>query len=395
MAPLDFGTLQVASIVSRIAFTSVFLVTLLRHPREIYFAVWASALVSSLTASFLMLGDPPGVPLGAAKGAVVYVLYGASLAVSWVGLRLFHERPLRLPQAVMLALGPGLLYGGLTGLGVSVEWCFTALFGSLAVSTGLCAVEILRTPIKERLWTQYTVLSGFVGYTAIFLVSILVIHVASERVSTPESGVYALLFDQWCGVFIQVGYLAMVSERAHVRISRLADTDPLTGLPNRRGLAAALDRRAATQNRALSGAVLVIDIDHFKSINDTYGHESGDRVLADVAARLQGVMRADDIVARWGGEEFLAVLERAGDAAAVRVAERLREAVSGRSFALDGGSIAVTVSIGASVMAAGEAKIDAAVARADTALYAAKRDGRNRAVLNLAEPARQDCGRIA
>lgn len=392
---LDFGTLQIASIVSRIAFTSVFLVTLLRHPREIYFAVWASALVSSLTASFLMLGDPPGIALAAAKGAVVYVLYGASLAVSWVGLRLFHERPLHLPEAVTLVLGPGLLYGGLMWLGVSVEWCFTALFGSLAVSTGLCAVEIVRTPVKERLWTQYAVLSGFVGYTAIFLVSILAIHFASERISTPESGVYALLFDQWCGVFIQVGYLAMVSERAQVRISRLADTDPLTGLPNRRGLAAALGRRAATGSRGLAGAVLLIDIDHFKAINDTYGHEAGDRVLADVAERLQGVMRAADIVARWGGEEFLAVLEGADGAVSLMVAERLREAVSGRTFALDGGPIAVTVSIGASLVAAGETKIDAAVARADTALYAAKRDGRNRAVLNLPEPARQDGGRVA
>lgn len=392
---LDFGTLQVASIVSRVAFTSVFLVTLLRHPREIYFAVWASALVSSLAASFLMLGDPPSVPLGAARGAVIYVLYGASLAVSWVGLRLFHERPLRLPQALMLTLGPGLLYGGLMWLGVPLEWCFTVLFGSLAVSTGLCAVEILRTPVKERLWTQYAVLSGFVGYTAVFLVSILVIHFANEHLATPESGVYALLFDQWCGVFIQVGYLAMVSERAQVRISRLADTDPLTGLPNRRGLAAALDRRAATQDRGLSGAVLVIDIDHFKSINDTYGHESGDRVLADVAARLQGIMRADDIVARWGGEEFLAVLGRADGAAAVAIAERLREAVSGRAFVLDRGPIAVTVSIGAALVAAGETKIDAAVARADTALYAAKRDGRNRAVLNPPEPAPQDRGRVA
>lgn len=395
MATLDFGTLQIASIVSRIAFTSVFLVTLLRHPREIYFAVWASALVSSLTASFLMLGDPPAVPLEAAKGAVVYVLYGASLAVSWVGLRIFHDRPLHLPQAVLLTLCPGLLYGGLTWLRVPAEWCFTALFGILAVSTGLCAYEILRTPAKERLWTQYTVLSGFIGYTAVFLVSIVVIHVASERLASPESGVYALLFDQWCGVFVQVGYLAMVSERAHVRISRLADTDPLTGLPNRRGLAAALDRRAAAQNRGLSCAILLIDIDHFKAINDTYGHEGGDRVLAEVAARLQGGMRAGDIVARWGGEEFLAVVERADGAAAVTVAERLREAVSGRAFPLEGCPIAVTVSIGASVVAAGEVKIEAAVARADTALYAAKKGGRNRAVLTLPELARQDGERAA
>ncbi|MCF7049637.1 hypothetical protein L4L64_26930, partial [Klebsiella pneumoniae] len=95
-----------------------------------------------------------------------------------------------------------------------------------------------------RLWTQYIVLLGFGGYLFVFLLTIGVIHFASERLASPEQGVYALLFDLWCGVFIQVGYLAMVNERAQLKLSRLAETDPLTGLANRRGLFAAMRRRA-------------------------------------------------------------------------------------------------------------------------------------------------------
>lgn len=381
MAMLDFNTLQVASISSRLAFVLVFLVTLLRHPREIYFGVWASALCSSLTASLLMLGDPPNIPLTPVKGCVVYVLYGASLALSWAGLRLFYERPACIPQVVLLALLSGLPYGALLAAGASVAWSLSTVFGGIALSTALCIVEILRTPASMRLWTQYIVLSGFGGYLFIFLLTIGVVQFASEHLASPEGGVYALLFDLWCGVFIQVGYLAMVSERAHLKLSRLAETDPLTGLANRRGLFAAIRRRAGRTSSPPRCAILLADIDHFKSINDTHGHEGGDAVLIGFAERLRSVMRKDDIIARWGGEEFLIVLDQAETSAASIVAERLRRTAEGQPFSVNGTAVTVTASIGVSIVAAGEEGIEPALSRADAALYAAKRDGRNRVCL--------------
>ncbi|MFF8799808.1 MULTISPECIES: GGDEF domain-containing protein [unclassified Methylobacterium] len=374
---LDFSTLQVASISSRLAFIVVFLVTLSRHPSELYFGIWASALGCSLIASFIMLGDPSTIPLHPLKGAVVYALYGASLSASWIGLRLFYERPASVPPAIALALGPGILYGLSLQAGIATPWSLTTVFVLIAVSTGLCILEILKTPAQSRLWTQYIVLLGFLGYFSAFILSIAVIHFASEHLASPESGVYSLLFDQWCGVFIQVGYLAMVGERAHLRLSLLAETDPLTGLANRRGLRAAMSRRAAGRAGTAGCAVLLADIDRFKSINDTHGHEGGDAVLVGVAERLRSVMRKDDLIARWGGEEFLVVLDRTDDAQAVLVAERLRAAVAGQPILLGGTSIAVTASVGASVGTASEVQIDAAVARADAALYAAKNGGRN------------------
>lgn len=382
---LDFNTLQVASISSRLAFVLVFFVTLLRHPREIYFGVWAGALCCSLVASLMMLGDPPSVPLNAVKGSVVYVLYGASLATSWAGLRLFYERAALVPQTLVLALASGLPYGILLQAGVSMSWCLTTVFGGIALSTGLCIREILRTPAATRLWTQYIVLSGFGGYFGVFVLSIGVVHVASERLASPESGIFSLLFDLWCGVFIQVGYLAMVSERAHLKLSRLAETDPLTGLANRRGLFAAMSRWAGRAPSPPRRAILLADIDHFKAINDTYGHDGGDAVLIGFAERLRGVMRKDDIIARWGGEEFLVVLDQAdADAtAAAAVAERLRRTAAGAPFAVNGAAVTVTASIGVSIVAIGEERIEPALSRADAALYAAKREGRNRVCLDL------------
>ena len=353
---LDFNTLQVASISSRLAFVLVFLVTLLRHPREIYFGVWAGALCSSLTASFLMLGDSPSVPLDAAKGSVVYILYGASLALSWAGLRLFYERAPCVSVTVVLTLASGLSYGVLLQAGASMPWSLTTVFGCIALSTALCILEILRTPASMRLWTQYVVLSGFGGYLCVFLMSIGVVHFASERLASPESGIFSLLFDLWCGVFIQVGYLAMVGERANLKISRLAETDPLTGLANRRGLFAAINRRAGSASAPPRCAILLVDIDHFKSLNDTYGHDGGDAVLVGFAERLRNVVRKNDIIARWGGEEFLIVLDQTTDDVdpAGAAAERLRRAVAGQPFTVNGAAVTVTASIGVSIMATGE-----------------------------------------
>ena len=373
MTALDFHTLGVASICSRLAFVSVFLVTLLRQPKETYFAVWTGALVCSLVASLLMLGSPSAVPLRVGLGTTVYTLYGSSLALSWWGLRIFHERPIAVRAMAGLSLCPGLLYGLLLHAQFSMAWALPAAFTIMAFTAGLCVFEILKPTSQMRLWTQYVVALGFCLYTTVFVATIGLAHVAGERLSSPECGVYSMLFDQWCGVLIQVGYLAMVSERANARVAGLAATDPLTGLANRRGLFEAAARGAGPP----CGAVLLIDIDHFKSINDTYGHDGGDAVLAGFPARLRGIMRQDDIVARWGGEEFLALLDRADVETAVGIAARLCRAMSGSPIVLGGADVTVTASIGVSVVAEGDTRIDAALARADAALYAAKRNGRN------------------
>ncbi|PRD36245.1 UNVERIFIED_CONTAM: pleD [Trichonephila clavipes] len=165
---------------------------------------------------------------------------------------------------------------------------------------------------------------------------------------------------------------------------RLAVTDPLTGLYNRRY---AQPRLAAIAERAHSGgtafAVMVIDLDRFKTVNDQWGHAAGDTVLVEVAKRLSANLRPSDLVARIGGEEFLVALPETGTAEACQTAERLRHAIEKPPIILSGGqALQVTISIGLAVQLAASDTIPAAdlVGLADRALLCAKSRGRNQVI---------------
>ncbi len=167
----------------------------------------------------------------------------------------------------------------------------------------------------------------------------------------------------------------------------LAVTDPLTGLHNRRYLETHLStlvEKIGNRGRALT--LLALDIDHFKSVNDTHGHDVGDRVLQEFAVRIQSEVRGLDLVARTGGEEFIVVLPNTNIIQAEVIAERIRESVVRRHFELgeEVPSLPITVSIGVSALDDPEDEPDDILKRADLALYDAKNSGRNRVVKNAA-----------
>jgi diguanylate cyclase (GGDEF)-like protein len=165
----------------------------------------------------------------------------------------------------------------------------------------------------------------------------------------------------------------------NIRLHRVAVTDPLTGAYNREFLLQRLPQEieaAIDRDRALS--VAMVDVDHFKSVNEHYGHNTGDIVLTEVARRLRGAIRAGDVLVRYGGEEFLAVLPKADAGRAWEVGERMRQRVSERAFDVgDGLALLLRVSVGVAQWRAGEL-MPALLDRADTALYGAKDRGRNR-----------------
>jgi two-component system cell cycle response regulator len=165
------------------------------------------------------------------------------------------------------------------------------------------------------------------------------------------------------------------------QIAHAAEYDALTGLRLKQrflDMAAAEVRRATRHGRRLS--LLMLDIDHFKRINDRYGHPAGDSVLAEVGRVLQTRMREYDLVARYGGEEFVILLPEADLAAAKQVAESLRETVAAISIPTDQGVIRPTISCGAVALTSPESGVEDLVRRADAALYEAKQSGRNRVV---------------
>jgi two-component system cell cycle response regulator len=167
----------------------------------------------------------------------------------------------------------------------------------------------------------------------------------------------------------------------------LAITDPLTGLYNRRYMEShtnLLVTRAFEREKPLS--ILVTDIDHFKSVNDTHGHDAGDEVLREFADRLRSCIRGVDLACRFGGEEFVVVMPDTDLGIASRVAERIRRRIAGEPFQIDRGarSVDVTISIGLAGLNGAEDMPASILKRADEALYRAKRSGRNRVVSDAA-----------
>lgn len=172
---------------------------------------------------------------------------------------------------------------------------------------------------------------------------------------------------------------AWLKQQAHAeQLSLMARTDELTGLPNRRAFFESAEAERARAVRYGSElAVLMIDIDHFKAVNDTYGHRAGDLVLQHLGQTCIGVLRGVDVLGRVGGEEFAVLLPETGLPAAAEVAGRLRAAVEEARVALpEGAPLRITVSVGVAGLQ-GEETLDTLVSRADTALYEAKRGGRN------------------
>lgn len=162
------------------------------------------------------------------------------------------------------------------------------------------------------------------------------------------------------------------------RIERMASEDALTGLLNRRGLEQSADSLLMTEGIPVSA--LMIDVDHFKSINDSWGHEIGDKVLRQVAALLKSGCRQGDLVSRWGGEEFAVLLQNRNGPQGADVAERLRRLVEGWTWERIAPAITVTISIGVAQYQA-EDDLASVFQQADEKLYEAKHAGRNRVIL--------------
>jgi len=163
----------------------------------------------------------------------------------------------------------------------------------------------------------------------------------------------------------------------------MAITDALTGLHNRRYMEShlgTLAEQASSRGKPL--ALMMLDIDFFKSINDKYGHDAGDDVLREFAVRVRKSIRGIDLACRYGGEEFVIVMPETDLPVAGVVAERLRRSIAGEPFAVNKGAkrIEVTISIGLSTLELKGEPIGDVLKRADTALYRAKNDGRNRVV---------------
>jgi diguanylate cyclase (GGDEF)-like protein len=172
------------------------------------------------------------------------------------------------------------------------------------------------------------------------------------------------------------------------RAKLLSETDELTGLFNPRGFAIAANRLfAQAQRYARPASVLMVDSDSLKTVNDAHGHDTGNRLLRELAGVIQAELRSTDVAGRYGGDEFIVLLPETPAKGALEVAERIRQAIAARPIEVAGRHIATTVSIGVAAYPEDGRTLDALAARADGALYEAKRQGRNRSMKYALSPA--------
>jgi len=252
----------------------------------------------------------------------------------------------------------------------------------LAAQTAL-SVEVLLRFGGEENHVLRVVTSVVIALVAVFR---LVMSVVESREQAMGSGNESLVHAQWplnmlfsaATVFCFVGIF--VSQMG-LDLREIASTDALTGALNRRALDAQAAREMARCRRyGFPLSVVVMDLDHFKQLNDTHGHNAGDAALCLVVRDLQAALRSTDLLCRSGGEEFLILLPHTDHATAVHLAERLRKRVAQIAVPVEGTKIGITASLGvASWSGAGESWTTM-VKRADSALYLAKNSGRNRVV---------------
>ncbi|MBU0827126.1 MAG: GGDEF domain-containing protein [Gammaproteobacteria bacterium] len=187
-------------------------------------------------------------------------------------------------------------------------------------------------------------------------------------------------------VLLGFGALILANEFITSELRHLAEVDPLTNVFNRRAFLTLLDKAISSAERTQTAVpVLVMDLDHFKKVNDTWGHRAGDDVLRHFVVLANRCLRNEDVLGRLGGEEFAIFLPNAGGAGAIAVAERLRALIEAHPLVTDQRPIHLTVSVGVTLCAHGDTA-DAALQRADEAMYLAKERGRNRVEV-LVKPA--------
>ncbi|SDD39095.1 GGDEF domain-containing protein [Aquimonas voraii] len=318
--------------------------------------------------------------------AVFTVLAGLGIAEWLHALRLYRgeTRRLRWPYVLIGAAGLGLLQVEAHPLGVLMT---SSLFAALYLGGAWQALKIPELPHPVGRWLLVAVLS-LLAVVALLRLGLLFSSLRSGApagfTSTPRAWLFVL--SSIGPVLGSFAFVLACGERLGHRLLTSSLSDGLTGVPNRRAFVDAVHRALAGARRHHTPlALLMLDIDHFKRINDAAGHAAGDRVLVEVCRRLHAALRPEDSLARLGGEEFGVLLPGCEGEAAREVAERIRRRIAEAPVLIEGEHYPISVSIGVVSSLAGEGTPELLMEAADRFLSAAKAQGRDRVVDTLAD----------
>ena len=379
---LDIYTVLIASCAAATLLGMQFLYFWFRDRNAMWLAWWASPFLVTAVAIVLRLqrGFVDDFIAIGISNALLFLAFG----LAWQGARVFSRRkPLVLIMLIVpaawLALCAWPVFMGNLGARVVVGSLALTLFAALA------AFELWRGR-KERLPSLMPAVILLSSLSVFMIVRMLLIDIMAFPIGAkPIDGTAAGIFNFivfFHTISITVLMISLTKERREAEQRAFAQSDPLTGLANRRAFvddARRLIVRHQHSEQPLS--VLVLDLDHFKSVNDRFGHEAGDRVLIGFASVVKNCLRPDDLFYRMGGEEFCCLLPDVKAKDAKAIAERICTEVETAHFDTIGGRVRATVSVGAASSELSGYDLDLLLSEADSAVYEAKATGRNRAVL--------------
>ena len=358
------------------------------------------ALIFSITCAQMLvvyvLADSSKPPAGLG----LYTVFFMASLLGWIALTLQQYADLQMAvnvPAVMIILNSYILFmaaGQRAGLsrgrtalgGVCLVACLCVFFlppGRMFIVQGIAvALFFAGTGLvcAWRGWHFRNIGDAIIASASAMMVLALPVAIYFSMVEASRARGEMVALGVHCASYalVVIGFLASVVIEYQQHLSNLATLDPLTRLLNRRGLEDTLKiTMAQAARRSLPTSAIMVDIDHFKQVNDSFGPEVGDHVLRQVADVINRLCRSSDVVARTGGEEFLLILPETELDSARVLAERIRETIGQRPLLVDFQRIAVTVSLGVASIV-GPINLDELSQEADRAMYLAKRGGRNR-----------------
>ena len=325
------------------------------------------------------------------RGVILGVVFGCGAVLSMLAPMTFGGG---IMDARTIFVGFAALFGGLPAAGVSAAIAigYRGWLGGPGASIGILGILVVaamgllwhrRRPC-DRVGAVPIGSFALFGFCSSFHLLLLLALPISDRVGyflnawlfmTPVFVAGSVVM----GLMMQREYNLIQREQA---LEKDALTDPLTGLANRRAFDGLFEQEAVAGREDMHGpSLLVVDVDHFKEVNDTFGHEKGDVALQRITEVLCSVVREGDTVSRYGGEEFCVLLPRTSADVALIIAERVRAALAGTSISLGEHTIRLTVSVGVASAPDSGDEASALFAAADRALYRAKREGRDRVLV--------------
>ncbi|NIC35827.1 GGDEF domain-containing protein [Halomonas desiderata] len=377
---LDFFTLYIIIVLTSISLAAVWAMIAWQHPNFLTARIWCAACLLTAAGGMMLpfqhTFDTPVIPAAGGNGMVILGFW-----LFWIGVRHFHEQP----GGWLTATAATALCATLTVTLFDNDGALALIY---ALGQSMPMLLSLRFLLGRRQRSAGVLLScagiaiGLAGHGLVILTNLWLMPGLAPFADFVAIAPMTMLGVIFSGILWNFGFAVMTIDRLVGEVTEMANRDPLTGAWNRRKFDEQLSLENARCARTGHPYALLLDLDHFKSVNDRLGHKGGDESLIHLVRIVEGTLRETDLLARLGGDEFCILMPDTTAEQAQALGRRIAQTLRDTPLHHGGQEVRLSCSIGVSVWVAGTAKpYDAAMSRADDALYSAKAAGRDSIIL--------------